>query len=307
MHTEQVIRSWHEHWDGNVYVSFSGGKDSTVLLHLVRSMYPTVPAVFIDTGLEYPEIKEFVRAVDNVTTIRPRIGFREVLTTHGYPVISKTVAHHVNTCQNPTPRNKATRRLRLEGIKKDGTKASPNSVLSQKWRFLIDAPFKISARCCDVMKKEPFRRYERATGRMPYIGMMASEGAARERAYLQAGCNAFSVTNPSSNPLSTWTEQDILQYIVDHDLEYASCYGDIVRDENGEWITTDCKRTGCMFCMFGVHLEPRPNRFERMKVTHPSLYRYCIKDLGLGAVMDYIGIPYGQDAALPFEDMDLSF
>ena len=55
--TEIRIRDWYDYWDGNVYVSFSGGKDSTVLLHIVRSMYPEVPAVFSDTGLEFPEIR----------------------------------------------------------------------------------------------------------------------------------------------------------------------------------------------------------------------------------------------------------
>ena len=49
--TLRRIREWYEYWDGNVYVSFSGGKDSTVLLHLVRQHYPGVPAVFSDTGL----------------------------------------------------------------------------------------------------------------------------------------------------------------------------------------------------------------------------------------------------------------
>ena len=70
--TEQRIKEWYEHWDGDVYVSFSGGKDSTVLLHIVRKLYPDVPAVFSDTGLEYPEIKEFVKTFDNVRIVRPK-------------------------------------------------------------------------------------------------------------------------------------------------------------------------------------------------------------------------------------------
>ncbi|GAG40926.1 unnamed protein product, partial [marine sediment metagenome] len=55
--TANRIRAWYEHWNGEVYVSFSGGKDSTVLLHQVRRMYPRVKAVFVDTGLEYPSIR----------------------------------------------------------------------------------------------------------------------------------------------------------------------------------------------------------------------------------------------------------
>jgi len=62
----QRIIQWYEYYNGNVYISFSGGKDSTVLNHLVRSIYPNVPAVFSNTGLEFPEIVSFVRETDNV-------------------------------------------------------------------------------------------------------------------------------------------------------------------------------------------------------------------------------------------------
>ena len=90
------IREWYEHWGGDVYVSFSGGKDSLVLLDLVRSVYPEVPAVFSDIGLEYPEVKSFVKTFDNVTIIKPRHSFKDILTKYGYPIISKEVAGNID-------------------------------------------------------------------------------------------------------------------------------------------------------------------------------------------------------------------
>ena len=97
--TKQRIREWYEHWNGEVYVSFSGGKDSTVLLHIAREMYPDIKAVFVDTGLEYPEIREFVRTFDNVEWLRPKKTFKQVVTEYGYPFISKEVSELVYYAQ----------------------------------------------------------------------------------------------------------------------------------------------------------------------------------------------------------------
>jgi len=116
--TKMRIRQWHEHWIGNTYVAFSGGKDSTVLLHIVRSMYPNTPAVFANTGLEYPEINEFVKTIDNVTYLRPNMNFKETIEKYGYPVVSKRVAKQLTMLKNPTENNKATRKLYWDGVKR---------------------------------------------------------------------------------------------------------------------------------------------------------------------------------------------
>lgn len=288
--TQQRIREWYEYWGGKVYVSFSGGKDSTVLLNIAREIYPDVPAVFVDTGLEYPEIKEFVKTIDNVITLRPKMSFAEVINKHGYPVVSKLVSRFVKDLSgNPS---ETTKNLRLNGIKKDGSKAHSSNVLAKKWRYLVNAPFKISNRCCDIMKKNPMKKYEKETGRHAIIGTMTHESKLRETTYLKHGCNAFDAKKPISVPISFWTEQDVLQYIKKNNLSYASVYGDIVEDTDNNLKTTGEHRTGCMFCMFGCHLEKGENRFQRMKRTHPKIYDYCINKLGIGEVLDYIHVSY---------------
>ena len=94
--TKSRIRQWvNEFGTDGVYVSFSGGKDSTVLLHIVRSLYPDVPTVFCDTGLEYPEIRDFVKTFDNVVWLKPKMTFRKVIEKYGYPFISKEVSECV--------------------------------------------------------------------------------------------------------------------------------------------------------------------------------------------------------------------
>ena len=136
--------------------------------------------------------------------------------------------------------------------------------------------------------------YEKQSNRKPIIGTMAAESTLREKAWLSNGCNAFESKMPTSQPLSFWTEQDVLHYIQKFNVPYCPVYGEIKMEDDPQdrLATTGLSRTGCMFCMFGAHLEKEPNRFQRMKVTHPKQYAYCMDKLGLREVLEYIGVPY---------------
>lgn len=297
------ITEWYEHWQGKVYVSFSGGKDSTVLLDIARSVYSGIEAVFVDTGLEYPEIREFVKQHDNVTWLHPikydrmqkkyvRTTYKEVIETYGYPVVSKEISNIVRLAK---PGN-----ARWE--KMHGTFENTKRYNHKKYQYLLEAPFPISEQCCDAMKKRPAKRYEALTGNKPIIATMAKESALRQTKWLRNGCNSFDGKRKNSSPMSFWTEQDVLAYLKNTGVSYCSVYGDIVASDGecdydstlipSKLHCTGCQRTGCMFCMFGVHLEKEPNRFQRMKITHPKQYDYCINKLGLGEVLDYIGVTY---------------
>lgn len=307
--TERRIRDWYEYWDGDVYVSFSGGKDSTVLLDLVRNIYP--------------EIREFIKTFDNVTIIRPKMRFDEVIKKYGYPMISKEVSNTVCGALKG-------QKQRIEKLTGGGR--YENSMYScAKYKPLMDVDFMISDHCCDVMKKRPAYSYEKTALKKPFMGQLAEESMKRMAAWFNTGCNAYDKKRPQSNPMVFWTDQDILQYIKYKDLPIASVYGNIeyaVEPEQVRWsevdpalavferketlalTTTGCHRTGCIFCGFGCHLEKEPNRFQRLKETHPRQYKYCIEGgeynedgiwqpnkngLGMGHVFDELNKIYGED------------
>ena len=346
--TKRRISEWVEYFgEDGVYVSFSGGKDSTVLLDLVRKSYPEIPAVFVDTGLEYPEIREFVRTFENVVWLKPKMNFRQVIEKYGYPFFSKEISECIAESRKyikiltdrQTEVHYAYRIADMIGVDRRKNKCNksyqmlkegniPSEILEapvrikqlfgvkcdqygdmydrSRYLFMLEAPFEVSNMCCKVMKKAPVHAYSKETGRKPMTAQMADESRLRTSQWLQNGCNAFEAKNPISNPMSFWTEQDVLLYIKENDIPIASVYGDIVVDyfamnqcdnqmslsdygisENETPIlkTTGCERTGCMFCGYGCHLEKSPNRFERMKQTHPKIYDYIMRsksDGGLG-------------------------
>ena len=289
--TQTRIIEWYQHFNGQVYISFSGGKDSTVLLDLARRIYPDIPAVFVNTGLEYPEIVQFVKTFDNVTILRPEMNFKKVIEKYGYPLVSKEIAQKIYEARNK-PNGVSYNRFEpdSEYVTKYGGRFS-----LVKWRDLRDSDIPISHYCCNIMKKKPAKKYEKETGKKPIIATMASESMIRRTQWFRYGCNAFDNKRQTSTPMSFWTEQDVLQYIKEFDIPYASVYGDIIQDNKGKYRTTGCERTGCVFCGFGAHFDKEPNRFQRLQVTHPKLHNYCMKPLekgglGMKPVLEYIGI-----------------
>lgn len=267
---------------------------------------------FSDTGLEYPELREHTKQFPKYLEDKygigvelvidypkdkktgKRITFKEVIEVYGYPVISKEVSQVIEEARRNSTTGKYPYRIkRLNGelLDRDGNKSIYNC---EKWKFLMEAPYKISNKCCNEMKKKPAKRFERETGRKAIIGTMTEESQARKTAWKIHGCNAFDGKRPTSQPISFWTEQDVLKYIVENDIPYASVYGEIL-EENSRYHTTGCSRTGCMFCGFGCHLEKEPNRFQMLKRTHPKTWEYCMKPwheggLGMREVLEYIDV-----------------
>lgn len=173
----------------------------------------------------------------------------------------------------------------------------------ERYQFFLDAPFEISNKCCNIMKKDPMHRYEKESGRVGITAQMASESRLRTQVWLRNGCNAFDAKHKVSNPMSFWTEQDVLLYIYQNHLPICSVYGEVVKETEVDGQidfedlgifdlgrptlkTTGCDRTGCMLCGFGCHLDTRKggtSRFVRLKETHPKMHNllYVCKNSGV--------------------------
>lgn len=212
--------------------------------------------------------------------------FDEVLRKYGYPFIGKEVAECISQGRKALQTGKYSYRLaKLQGkaLDKDGNKSLFNK---EKYEPLLYVDFIISHYCCNIMKKKPVHDYSKGSGKVPITAQTAKESRLRTEQWLRNGCNGFNMKKPISNPMSFWTEQDILRYIKENSLPLASVYGEVVEQgENGQCCmegcgsklcTTGCDRTGCIFCGFGAHLEKGESRFERLKKTHPRQYEYCM-------------------------------
>ena len=251
-----------------VYISYSGGKDSTVLSHIAKSMYPDILHLFANTTNEYPETIQHIKWEKeengtNIITVLPIDAkgdtwtFKKVVETYGYPMFSKRVANAIRTYQHALS---------------ERTKQNSQDYLDRnfkKYEKYKELP--ISDKCCDKLKKEPLRRKAKQLGlECAILGILASESYQREKDWLEYGCNVFHERKDNqSRPLSFWNDKDILEYIERYDVKIPKLYD------------MGYSRNGCMFCGFGVHLEaPESNRYQKLKATHPKQYAYFIDNFG---------------------------
>lgn len=322
---------WAQENGKNVHVSV-GGLDSITLHYFLEHIGIPAPVVSSSTlegrGVQKvhkqiaaemeEEYKDWVGDGEKPKfyNIKPLKSKVQVLQECGWPVISKEKAGKIMLLQNPTDKNVTVRHAIITGETGEygGWQKNSRMKLPQKWLELFGgadeegaalgyakAPFKVSDRCCYYLKEKPCDDWAKEHNSVPYLGLMASEGGRREKSLKMHGCNYYGKTTTRSAPFAIFERQDILQLALDLNVPVPEEYGEIKRDKNGKLYTTKAQRTGCTMCGFGIHMEERPHRFDRLRETDPKQWDFWMNNVcvdengeryGWGRILDYIGVEW---------------
>lgn len=301
----------------NVHISV-GGLDSITLLLFLRSVGLDVPAISV-SSLEDKSIQEIHKQL-GVVRIKPYKTKTQVLRELGFPVVSKAKARKIGLLQQPNSDKQTFIHAIMTGDmgEQGHYQHSEKIKLPDKWIELFGghyqshrpdlqckiADFPVSADCCYWMKEKPADDWAKEHNSVPYLGLMASEGGQRELGLMKNGCNYFGKNTIRSCPFAIFMRQDLLQLALDLSVPVPRAYGEILRKSDGTLYTTRAQRTGCNMCGFGIHMEARPHRFDRLHEDNPQEWHYWMYDCcidrngnkyGWGRVLSYIGVPWEFD------------
>jgi 3'-phosphoadenosine 5'-phosphosulfate sulfotransferase (PAPS reductase)/FAD synthetase len=243
-----------------VAVSYSTGKDSAVLSHIARQLYPDILHIFANTGCEYPESVKLYKKQRNEFNLIQSLpvggwNFKRVVQEYGYPMFSKDISRINRAYRNA--RNNEVRERILEHMEK----------YKAKYIKFLDK-VRLSDKCCEKLKHGPLEKLERKMGiQCSIVGTMAEESMLRRISWIDYGCNVFHNTkSPRSRPVSFWTEKDIWNYIREFNVEASDLY------------KMGYRRNGCMYCGFGVHLEKGINRIQQLQLTHTMQHKWMVEN-----------------------------
>ena len=289
---------WHE-TDGKCFVSFSGGKDSTVILALIKlceevyTIPPNgIPAVFSNTGIELGVTVDFVKWVKdnyypNVITIRPEKSFDWVINNKGKPVRSKARSEYLNRWHRGA-RTESVFRNFIQGETSKGNR-SRTTKLADRDMHMIHDDFNIMAspQCCKWMKKKPFEVFTKENGyKGQFIGLRLDEGGVRflnAQSRMQANgklCTYTKCETIYKAPIIDWSDDIAEEFIAKYNVPLSDAY-----TKYGFY------RTGCMACPFSLKSDIA---LEYLFYHEPNRYKasmHWLKDV-------YIA----QNVILPFDE-----
>ncbi|MBO7425099.1 MAG: hypothetical protein J6U23_05425 [Clostridiales bacterium] len=323
---ELRIRDFYEEAlrrDINCHVSV-GGLDSITLAYFIRKLgYTDKQIPFISASSLEDKTIQAVHKELGCINVKPLKSKVRVLKEEGFPILSKRNANKIDTLAHPTEKNKTVRHAIITGecgeqghYAVDSKMRLPQTYLElfggldeegKALGYKAPTNFKVSSKCCYYLKEAPCDNWAKEHNSVPYLGIMASEGGQRAEALEEHGCNYWGKTTARSAPFSFFLHSDVIHLAVDLKVHIPEIYGEVVISKepkpNGdfEYSTTGEARTGCSMCGFGIQLEVRPHRFDRLYERAPEEWDFwmnkCLKDedgtpYGWGRVLDYIGIPW---------------
>ena len=296
------IESLYYETHGKCYVSFSGGKDSTVLLALIKlceEVYtiPTgaIPAVFSNTGIELGVTVDFVRWVkdnyySNVQIIRPDVSFDWVLKNEGKPMLSKLKSEYLGRWKHGN-RTRSVMQNLIQGKTNNGKKALKLKLADKDMHMIHDDfPIQASKKCCLYLKKKPFKKYAKQEGMLGQLtGIRAGEGGARElnehTRMLSGNTHICTTVNKegfiNKSPLIDWTDEDVDEFVAEYNVPLSDAY-----------TKYHFHRTGCMACPYSAKW--LPGYLQYLHDHEPNRYKasmHWLKDV-------YIA----QNVVLPFDE-----
>ena len=281
---ELIDSFFAEHSVEDTYISSSFGKDSLVLIDLVRKNYPETTIVYVDTGIEPDSCVELSEIYDNTIVLYPKKDITQVTKEYGYMIpLGKDKANAIEQVRRNIHDGKYDS-WRVKQMRGERERAMWD--YSDCIPYLV-APFKISDKCCYWLKKSPINSFMNTSNyKYTFTGVTADESMHRRNSVLK---NGFIHKN-TCTPIAHWNLNDILQYIQENNLPLPSCYGEIETDEQGNYYTTLFQRNGCLCCPIGSHLES-PNKFQLLREFDRETWDFVINELGYGKVLDYFNVP----------------
>ena len=309
--------------DINCHVSV-GGLDSITLYLFLKYIKQDVPGISVshleDISIQQVHKKLGIKPLAPLKQPDGRIWNKaNIIQEFGFPVLSKEIASKIELLQNPTEKNVTVRHAIVTGETGEygGNRKDTRMKMAQKWLELFGgpenenenvnyktAPFKVSSKCCYYLKEKVCDDWGLENNSVPFLGLMASEGGRRQKSLMIHGCNYFGKSTIRSAPFAIFNRQDLLQLALDLNAPVPEIYGEIAKDKDGNLYTTKAQRTGCSMCGFGIQLEQRPHRFDRLLESNPKewdfwMHRCCTDEhgnaFGWGKVLDYIGVRWTKE------------
>lgn len=292
------IESLYYKTNGQCYLSFSGGKDSTVILALIKACEDVltippnaIPAVFCNTGIELEATVEFVNWIkenyySNVQIIKPEKTFPWITNNKGKPIKSKMKSEFISWYQKNRNEDQLSFQYML-GVGKNG-KSYAKTKIADKDLHLIHPDFdiRISNECCNILKKKPFAKYNKTHDINGYIlGERITEGGVRQLNVEKRLYNGGKLCTKTKGkyliklPIIDWTDDDIDLFIKKYNVPLSKAY-----------TVQGYDRTGCFLCPFSLQID---KNLEKLCKYEPNRYKasmFWLKDI-------YIA----QNVKLPFD------